>query len=763
MPVKQQRHAEVNNFSGGYITEATDLNFPQNSFSDVSNFVIKRDGSIARRLGMDLEKNSTIIDSNEPKSTTFDSISTYRWKEVGGSIEREFLVVQVGKRLLFFDALVNNMINAKVGQLTLSEALQGVKFSFASAEGLLVVVSGASPIILVSYNPNNGSFSYSLGRLTTRDVWGMQETESNYETDPNYRGGINYSHEYNLRNQSWALTRRVKNVSNTKDPIVQFYDNIGKYPSNSAQVWTGISTTVDSAGATPYESFSGKSYLSKEGYDPIAPKGFFIIDVLNRGTSRGTAMTKNRNNNPGLEFSYSTHSYPTDQTQGGPTAVAEFAGRIFYGGFTGEVSGGDARSPNYTNYIFFSKLITKKSEITECFQEGDPTSRDNPDIVDTDGGFLRISEAKNIVSMFPIGGGLCVLSTNGVWLITGESDYGFSATNYKSTKLSEVGISSPKSIIREGSSAYFWADDSIYVMAKDQFGDYRVESITLSTIQTFYDDIPTSAKQQAVGVYDSTTKTIRWLFTRGAGLGSEELVFDISLKCFYKNKIEAPEGIELEVVSAFNTPPFSQLAATETVIVGADAVQVNSDAVITNIIESEETEQDAKYLLAIKDTSANLKIGVATFNNKSFMDFVALDGTGHDAYSFAITGTATMGDSSVDKQVPYLTMHFERTENAVDANGNLYPASSCLIRGQWSFASGVQSNKWSMQQQAYRFRRPIYPGNLNSAWDNGFSIVSTKNKIRGEGPAISLRIDTEPTKDCRLLGWSIAVTGSSIA
>src|SRR5690606_19440481 len=107
--------------------------------------------------------------------------------------------------------------------------------------------------------------------------------------------------------------------------------------------------------------------------------------------------------------------------------------------FKGGVIEGDARSPDYTNYVFFSTLVKNKQDLPKCYQEGDPTSREASDIIDTDGGFLRISEAKDILSMSNIGSSLIVIASNGVWSIDGGSDYGFSATNHKVTKISTFG------------------------------------------------------------------------------------------------------------------------------------------------------------------------------------------------------------------------------------------------------------------------------------------------------------------------------------
>jgi len=49
-----------------------------------------------------------------------------------------------------------------------------------------------------------------------------------------------------------------------------------------------------------------------------------------------------------------TDGLPEDRTPGGATLVAEFAGRVFYGGFSGKTIGGDENSPELSNYLLFS-------------------------------------------------------------------------------------------------------------------------------------------------------------------------------------------------------------------------------------------------------------------------------------------------------------------------------------------------------------------------------------------------------------------------
>lgn len=64
---RQTAKAEVNSFVKGLITEASALTFPENASLDEDNFVLKRDGSRQRRLGMDLEEDyKTVSTSTGP-------------------------------------------------------------------------------------------------------------------------------------------------------------------------------------------------------------------------------------------------------------------------------------------------------------------------------------------------------------------------------------------------------------------------------------------------------------------------------------------------------------------------------------------------------------------------------------------------------------------------------------------------------------------------------------------------------------------------
>jgi hypothetical protein len=148
------------------------------------------------------------------------------------------------------------------------------------------------------------------------------------------------------------------------------------------------------------------------------------------------------------------------------------------------------------------------------------------------------------------------------------------------------------------------------------------------------------------------------------------------------------------------------------------------------------------------------------YNNTSFKDWEKFDGSGQDAAAFLLTGSQIAGDSTIFKQIPYLTMHFRRTENGVTDAGVPANQSSCLIRSQWDFSNSINSRKWGSLFQAYRYTTPHFITDVN--YDTGFEVITTKNKLRGRGKSFALFMQTEPLKDCRILGWNIAVNGNAV-
>jgi hypothetical protein len=82
--------------------------------------------------------------------------------------------------------------------------------------------------------------------------------------------------------------------------------------------------------------------------------------------------------------------------------------------------------------------------------------------------------------------------------------------------------------------------------------------------------------------------------------------------------------------------------------------------------------------------------------------------------------------------------------------------SSCLVQAKWEWTTDANSGRWGTEFQAYRWRQSFLTDSTGSI-SYGYSVITTRSKIRGKGRALSLKFRTEPGKDLKLLGWNLEV------
>ena len=138
MPRSNQT-GEFNTFVGGLVTEASPLTFPENASIDEANFVLKRDGSRERRLGMAYEAGLTPYPISYTLSPIGDvAISAFEWNNVAGIAGKTFIVCQVHDRAYIVDRTDETLkpssyVKANI-QLDISTATP-VRSSFSSIDG----------------------------------------------------------------------------------------------------------------------------------------------------------------------------------------------------------------------------------------------------------------------------------------------------------------------------------------------------------------------------------------------------------------------------------------------------------------------------------------------------------------------------------------------------------------------------------------------------------------------------------------------------
>lgn len=770
---RQLAAVELNQFNAGLITDASPLTSPDNSSLAEENMVLNTDGSRNRRLGMDYEDDYNMVTTTIPSNTELLAHTSYTWKNAGGVAERSIGVIQFGNELKFFSfnsrPISNNLIHTEV----FSTHTMNTRYSYATVDGFLVMVTPEEKQPYIFNYEEDGTITFTRQTIRIRDLFGLEAsfngTDLFSSTGLQIRPDFTYStneqeeyqrHLYNLRNQSWGIPRAsTSGVGTSIDPISVFKNGnagAGKYPSNSDTVVQALYADPSIPEGRTVERFFFRDLIVNPLGTTKAAQGYFIIDALERGVSRLAVMAENKVNYPVLEDDVFIN-FPQDITPGGPSVVAEFAGRVWYGGFSGEVIDGDNRSPRLSSYVMFSKLVNNPQNITECYQEGDPTSKDAPDIIDTDGGFIRLNDAYGIIKMENLGDSLIILCQNGVWRITGTSDNGFTATRYRVEKISDRGCVNQNTAVTVDNSIAYWSQDGIYTVRTNEVGDWVSTSITLNKIQRLYNDITEESRLSAVGAYDAQEKKIRWVYDNAINNTSEtkEIVLDIVLQAFYINRILNIGSGGPKVLSIINTIPWALSTIEDDVVVGTELVTVNDEPVYIILTDRQDILRgELSYVVAIT-SGTNITFTFSNYTDNNFLDWKSFDGVGVDAEAYLITSYLSGTDFQRDKQVPYITVHMRRTEVGYDSDFNPLLPSECWMQVRWDWSSSARSGKWGREFQIYRYRKPYIPIDGEDDHDDGFSTIVSKNKLRGAGNVLSIRFRTGPGKDLHLYGWSM--------
>lgn len=765
-PVSRTTSAvEVNKFNAGLITDASPLTAPDNSSLEEDNMILNVDGSRQRRTGMDYEDGFSLITTSIENSTANQiAIGSYRWNNAGGDPEKVLSVVQFGNEIKVFDLSLTPTSSGLLYTYKFTSASTSQILSFAVVDGLLVVATGSKEIYTFTY-ASPSTITFTTAKLLIRDFFGIADVDGGVDitrgtTVQNRPTTLSQAHLYNLRNQSFGLPRVDGNNEGLVDPINSFKTYTGtKYPSNSDSVVEALYPDAADTDNRTIDRFFAKNLADNPLGTTRAAQGYFIIDALERGASRITNDSQNRSRYSQLTTAVTT--LPQDITPGGATALSEFAGRVWYGGFSGVVVDGDSKSPRMSSYILFSKIVDSSEDINQCYQEGDPTSKNNSDVVDTDGGFIRINEAFGIKRLINLGSSLMIIAANGVWRVLGGTDKGFTATSFIVEKITDRGCTAPDSIAIVDGGFMFWGDDGIYYVHTDQFGGWVADNISFGRIQKLYDKINIEDKRFVKGSYDNYERKVRWLYYNRTIDDSytKELILDLTLQAYYINTIKKVDNQNFpRAVSIYTGQPYNVINNDVEVLAGLESVLVSSEQVtLSTSVKSGASQRELGYIV-VTDDSPFIQYTFAKYSNSEFRDWYSYDNVGVDAEAYTVTSHLSGTEFQRDKQIPYITVHCKRTENGFQQIGdNLVPIneSSCLLQARWDWSNSDATGKWGREFQAYRYRKLYIPNDQTDTYDNGFETVVTRNKLRGNGKVVSLRFRTEPYKNLHLYGWSM--------
>lgn len=696
----------VNTFVKGLITEAGELTFPEDASIDELNCVLNRDGSRRRRLAVKVEEGNSL--STFTVSTT-QVFTSGKWVNVGGEAGLEFLVIQTGPYLYFYNTSTEPYsgqqksfsVNMTSFEHTGSAGAGTAKVQMASINGDLVVVSSEIEPFYIVYNKTADTVSTNQITPRTRDFEWQGDTDTYYEED------LTPSAErtYDAKNAGWGQGGGPADYTKPlTHPWYSGKDSSGNY---DAAEWAKI--------------FGGTT---------LTGNGHFIVDFF----------AKVRD---GLTTEFETTRFK---------AVAAFAGRVFYAGLTSAKNGGR---------ILFSKQLDNITEAGKCYQQNDPTSENFSDLLDTDGGVILIPDASNIQKLHVFGPSLIVFAENGVWQVSGVDNV-FRATEYSISRLSEVGIVNAQSFVSVEGVPFWWSKDGIHTMSFDQVtGNGTEQNLTVSTIQTFFDAIDGNARLNCHGVYDKLNKRVHWFYPNNnetvTNKKNRVLTLDIVLQAFYPWAVSDSASntdyiIGAEYINSFGSDFINLDVFTSG---GDDVVTAAGDDVVVNQL-SQLSQANANITLMVFDAGTS-KLTMGLFSGTDFLDW------GDANYSsFAEAGYDFMGDLMLKKNSPYVQAYLRPTEEGFtgsDATGYTpIRESSLLVSSYWDFRKTTSSNP----QQAYRLKyMPIVDAGELASWNYPEEIVTTRLKMRGHGRSMRLRFESEQGKDFVLLGFGILHAANS--
>lgn len=454
--------------------------------------------------------------------------------------------------------------------------------------------------LTVEYNRNPDSYELATCTFTVDD--GYQE---DYINKPVYIVTTRKTGEQYFSKTKPFLYYDASQRSDS--PYVTYFHSKQKYPSNSQQWFVGrqVQQLINVDEVANFD-FGNKR----------APRGRCIIDPF---TEDRTGIVNNL--------------LPEKEDKTRIIDTAFMGGRVFY---------------LRQNQLLYSQVLEDIKQASMCYTEGDPTSEDGFDVVDTDGGAITITDMGDAIALFELQNGLAVFAKNGIWLVTGlSSDEGFKATGYSVRKLSNLECVSKNSIVNVQGTPLFWATSGIYIIAQRDYVGYDVQSLSDTTIQSKYVEIPKHNLQNVTGVYNVGAQRVAWFYDVSEQFSDNEkerktkgLIYDVRLKAFYELEMDNSEEHPF-ICGAFNTPYLSFVSLEDEVYDNNDDVVMdnNGDIVYTKVAIKNTDLTDVKYLAFEKFQGTPKRISI---NNNTYTRDPSLDKVGTPFNLAWVDGTSTV-------------------------------------------------------------------------------------------------------------------------
>ena len=372
------------------------------------------------------------------------------------------------------------------------------------------------------------------------------------------------------------------------------------------------------------------------------------------------------------------------------TSTAAF-GRMFYG---------------LDNRIMFSQvLIDDLNTLGRCYQKNDPTSPDISDLLATDGGDIQLQNAGAILKLEEFLNGIIAFCEKGVFYVYGPQS-GFNATEYTIQKVTEFSLYAVEGTQRIGDALMYVAQNGVFVLQPNEFGQLKAVNITEQTINTYYQEF---VRSDIFAGYDIEQKQV-FFVSRSTKKG---LVYDTRVQGWFPYQYTGPEDLLLSALV-----------------------------------------RKRARLLFVNQNTATATRNFATQSSRAFTDF----GTSYDSY--LLSQPESLGEFTRKQTAVNMRVLMEKTETNVtgySAGKYVYDyPSSCTFEAYWDFDSSNAYKKHTSPVQLYKpEQRGFVPTSFPASFDTGESVIEQRINIRGTGKAVQFKFSSDAGKDLRLLGFGV--------
>ena len=803
-------------FSGGINTEASPVNFPDGFSSDEENLILGIDGTRERRLGLDFEDNgiSFTMASTVASGT---ATRTFKWENVGGNPNLNYVVVQVGTDLHIYQDKPNPTAFKNTTVISLipyaatgasSDTLAQNPVDIAYGKGNIFVVGKYLEPIWIKYSEAASTFTVSYVNIRERDFEGIDDGITNLAQPT----GAIATHTYNLYNRGW-----------TEAQITSFVADQSKYPSKAMETWLGLQSTKDPlyADSDGVKAFSPAKLVSELFQDASAPTGNFIRNPFNTAfvplsgttndhaittwtisgtgaTTQTVTVTTSGNHNLSIgntaTISGQTAYYRSDAGLGGGGGGGGFG--IYLPTFS---FNGDQTVVSVPTANTFTFTVTFPAGFVSWISQYATLGTVNTNLIGNPSGYTSTVRPKAVAffagRVWFAGTPHDRLSSKIFFsqIIESDAQYGkcyqqASPVDYRISDLVATDggtiiipeLADVLDIVPMGSSLLVFASNGVWqigpgdkeyfsatsysIRKVSDFGAVSAASIVMAdgTIPIYWglSDIYAIVQDSTTGFFTAQNLTAATINTLYNEIPRE-----------YKNVAQgAYDDLNKRIVWLYGKPegstspaPYRYNRALVYNLYYKAFTKYNfgitTDMYIGSIFSVKDTPSpdSDKKIKYVTIASSGSVLDMADFTRDDYKDWGITDNP-----AYLVTNKDTLRNPSSWKYAPWIWVFMNRTENEVVWRGGGYTIKnqgSVKMQARWDWNDLSVGGKWGSVQEVYRLRTNYIPpqptNDLTQTYDDGNPVVVTRNQVRGRGRCLQVKFSSTEGKAMSLLGWLV--------